>query len=58
MSAAQIEEIIRKPENQWTITPTKAMDFATFMYRTGLISTQPTDWHELFLDDIKNLPGN
>jgi len=58
MSAAQIEEIIRKPENEWTMTPKKFMAFATFMHQTGLISTQPSDWHELFFDDIKNLPGN
>ncbi len=58
LSTAQIEEIIRKPENEWTETPLKIMDFATFMHRTGLISTMPTDWRELFFDDMKNLPGN
>ena len=40
------------------MTPKKIMALATFMYRTGLVSTKPTDWHELFFDNIKNLPGN
>lgn len=58
MSAAQIEEIIRNPENEWTMTPKKFMAFATFMNKTGLVSTKPTDWHELFFDNVKNLPGS
>jgi NitT/TauT family transport system substrate-binding protein len=58
LSTAQIEAIIRKPENEWTETPLKIMNFATFMYQTGLISTKPADWHEVFFDDIRNLPGN
>ncbi|WP_161557157.1 ABC transporter substrate-binding protein [Acidisarcina polymorpha] len=58
LSAAQIEEIIRKPENHWTEIPLRIRDFATFMYRTGLISTMPLDSHELFFNDVKNLPGN
>jgi NitT/TauT family transport system substrate-binding protein len=58
LSAAQIEEIIRKPENEWTMTPKKFMAFARFMKQTGLISTQPTDWHELFFGDIKKMPGS
>jgi NitT/TauT family transport system substrate-binding protein len=52
MSAAQLEEIIRKPENKWTMTPEKFMAFAAFMNETGLISTEPADWHELFFDNI------
>jgi hypothetical protein len=28
--------------------PLKVMDFATFMYQTGLVSTKPSEWHELF----------
>ena len=53
LSAAQAEEIIRKPENEWTMTPKKFMAFATFMHRTGILSTEPTDWHDLFFDNLK-----
>ena len=52
MSSAQAEEIIRKPENEWMMTPKKFMVFAAFMHQTGLISTEPADWHELFFDRI------
>jgi len=58
LSAAQLEEIIRKPENHWTETPLRIMDLATFMYRIGLIATKPSNSHELFFDDVKTLPGN
>jgi NitT/TauT family transport system substrate-binding protein len=40
------------------MTPKKVMAFATFMHRTGLLSTKPTDGHELFFDSIRNVPGN
>jgi NitT/TauT family transport system substrate-binding protein len=58
LSAAQIEKIIRKPENHWTETPLRILDFATFMYRIGLIATKPSNSHELFFEDVKALPGN
>ena len=50
MSAAQVEEIICQPENEWTMTPKGFLAFATFMHQTGLLSTEPTDWHDLFFD--------
>lgn len=53
MSPAQVEAIIRKPDMEWTITPKKFMAFATFMHRTGLISAKPSDWHELFFDNVR-----
>ena len=55
---AEVEAIIRKPENQWTMTPKKIMDFAAFMNKIGLVSAKPTDWHEMFFDNIKALPGS
>jgi NitT/TauT family transport system substrate-binding protein len=58
MSAAQIEEIIHNPEIEWTMTPRKFMAFATFMNRTGRLSTKPADRHEFFFDNIKDLPGS
>lgn len=53
LSAKQVEEIIRKPGNEWTTTPKKFMAFAKFMDRNGLISTEPADWRELFFDNVK-----
>lgn len=52
LSAAQVEKIIRDPQNEWTMTPKKFMAFATFMNRIGLISAKPASWHELFFDNI------
>ncbi|MCJ2048465.1 ABC transporter substrate-binding protein [Methylobacterium sp. J-070] len=58
MSVAQVEEIIRTPENEWTMTPKNFMAFAKFMNQIGLISAKPTDLHELFFDNINSLHGN
>lgn len=52
MSQAQVEQIIRKPEIEWTTTPKKFMAFAAFMHRTGLITAKPNDWHELFFENV------
>jgi NitT/TauT family transport system substrate-binding protein len=58
MSAAQIEDIIRKPENEWTVTPKKVMSFASFMNKTALVPSKPAGWQELFFDNIHNLSGS
>lgn len=52
MSAAQVEEFLRRPENEWTITPKKFMAFATFMNQQGIIANKPATWRELFFDNI------
>ncbi|REG48719.1 hypothetical protein B0G80_5005 [Paraburkholderia sp. BL6669N2] len=52
VAAAQIEEIVRKPQNQWSMTPNKVMAFANFMKKTGLLSAAPVHAHELFFDNV------
>ncbi len=52
LSAVRAEEIIRKPEIEWTSTPRKVMDFAKFMNRTGLLTTKPVSWREVFFDNV------
>lgn len=52
MSATQVEEFLRRPENEWTITPKKFMTFAAFMNQRGIIANKPTEWRELFFDNI------
>ena len=39
--AAKIAALIRLSENQWTMTPLRVMQFATFMNQTGAVSTKP-----------------
>jgi NitT/TauT family transport system substrate-binding protein len=56
--AAEIERMIRLPENEWTMVPKKIMDYAEFMSRASLIGAKPTQWQDVFFDDIHKLPGS
>lgn len=55
---AEIERMIRLPENEWTMVPNKIMDYAQFMSRVGLISAKPASWQDVFFDPIHKLPGS
>jgi NitT/TauT family transport system substrate-binding protein len=56
--AAEVERLIRLPENEWTTTPKKVMAYAEFMSRTGLMGTKPAAWQELFFEGIHAQPGS
>jgi len=55
---AEIERIIRLPENEWTMVPKKIMAYAEFMSRAGLISAKPAHWQDVFFGDVHKLPGS
>jgi NitT/TauT family transport system substrate-binding protein len=55
---AEIERIIRLPENEWTTTPKKIMDYAEFMSRTGMLPVKPASWRDVYFEDIHKLPGS
>jgi ABC-type nitrate/sulfonate/bicarbonate transport system substrate-binding protein len=56
--AAEIERMIRLPENEWTMVPKRIMAYADFMSRVGLIAAKPAQWQDVFFDDIYKLPGS
>ncbi|WKW50293.1 ABC transporter substrate-binding protein [Rhodomicrobium lacus] len=58
LTPEQAAELIKKPENEWTLTPKKIVDYADFMYSTGAISAKPASWKDVFFDDIHHLPGS
>ena len=58
LSSAEVERIIRLPENEWTMVPKKVMAYADYMSRVGMLSTRPARWRDVFFDDIQKLPGN
>jgi NitT/TauT family transport system substrate-binding protein len=58
MTPAEVERIIRLPENEWTTTPKKVMAYAEFMTRIGLVATKPAGWKEVFFPEIHDLPGS
>jgi NitT/TauT family transport system substrate-binding protein len=58
LPTAEVEKLIRLPENEWTIVPKKIGAYADFMSRAGMLSPKPASWQEVFFEDIHKLPGN
>ena len=58
LSPAQVEKIIRLPENEWTMVPKKIMAYAEYMSRVGMLRARPANWQEVFFPDTHNLPGS
>lgn len=56
--ATEIADLIRLPENQWTMVPKRTLQFALFMNQTGAVSTKASSWKDLFFPDIHSLEGN
>ena len=56
--AAKLIDLIKLPENEWTMVPKRVMKFALFMNQTGAVSTRPESWKDLFFADIHELDGN
>jgi len=55
--AEKVARMIVLPENEWTITPKKTVEFANFMQSVGAIPTKPEGWQDMFFPEIHNLPG-
>ncbi len=53
-----VAKMIVLPENEWTITPKKVMEFARFMNSVGAIPAAPDSWKDVFFSEIHNLPGS
>lgn len=58
LTPEQALKIIKDPENTWTMTPQKVMVVAGYMGRVGMVPATPTDWKEMFVDAVHNLPGS
>jgi NitT/TauT family transport system substrate-binding protein len=53
----KVAKMIMLPENEWTITPKKTLEFANFMQSVGAVPTRPESWKDLFFPEIHDLPG-
>ena len=54
----QAAGMIRRPENEWTTTPRRTMDFMAFMAGTGAIAARAETWRDLFFPTVHTLDGN
>jgi NitT/TauT family transport system substrate-binding protein len=58
IGAPQMERIVADPENVWTTTPAKAMQWASFMHKVGTIKKIPASWKDLFMPECHELAGS
>jgi NitT/TauT family transport system substrate-binding protein len=58
LAAAQIEKMIRLPENEWTLIPKKILTYADYMSRAGMIPAKPSSWQGVFFEEAHKLPGS
>ena len=58
LPVAQAEKIIRAPENEWTTTPKKIMDYADYMNRVGMLAVKPASWRDVYFEEAHTLPGS
>ncbi len=58
LSPEDTAAMIRRPENQWTTTPRRIMQFLAFMRETGAVNQQAESWKELFFPEIHHLEGS
>lgn len=57
LTAEQVAGMIGRPENEWTTTPRRVMDFLAFMRGTGAVTQQAGSWRDLFFPEVHALDG-
>lgn len=58
MTPAFVENILRDPENVFSVAPGGVMAYADFMQRTGQIKTKPAKWQDVFFPFIHDRKGS
>ena len=57
-SLETMESILSDPDVEYTLTPMKVLDYATFMHKVGSIKVQPRSWADMFFPEIHDLKGS
>lgn len=57
-SPAFIEEMLGDPDIEYTTTPSKIMEFATFLHESGRLKHVPKTWKDVFWQTVDKLPGS
>jgi NitT/TauT family transport system substrate-binding protein len=56
-----IDELVKQlsdPQVEFTLTPSRSLLTAQFMYRIGRIKAKPASWKDLFFPDVHGRPGS
>ena len=57
-TAAEITEVLRDPDIDFSRVPKNTMRYAKFMHQVGSIRNEPADWRDLFFPEIHDAAGN
>jgi sulfonate transport system substrate-binding protein len=57
-SEAELEQMIRQPDAQYSVAPVAIAKVAAFMSNIGTIKTAPATWRDMFFLEAHSLPGN
>ena len=58
IDVAKVEQMIKDPDNVFTMTPQNVMKFVKFMTDTGTVTQPAHSWKDLFTSLIANQPGS
>ena len=58
LGADAVEDMIKDPENVFTMTPQHIMKFVDFMTETGTVKSPASSWKDLFTSLIADKPGS
>ena len=58
LPVAEVEDIIKKPENRFTIVPERTMAFANYMADVKMVPNRPKSWKDMYIKAIHDLPGS
>ena len=58
VSEAEVVEMLKDPDTQFSTTPVSVMDFADFMHLAGTIKTKPATWKDLFVTPLHGRSGS
>jgi NitT/TauT family transport system substrate-binding protein len=58
VSEAEVVEMLKDPDTQFSTTPVSVMDFANFLQLAGTTKTKPATWKELFVAPLHDRKGS
>lgn len=57
-SLDEMTKIVADPDNVWTTTPQRSMDYVRFMHAAKTVKKMPASWKDLFMPECHELPGS
>jgi len=58
LPVAEAENIVKLPENVFTLTPQRVTVVANYMADAQMVPARPSTWKDMFIDAIHDLPGS